>query len=121
MAKDYSCETCMYANPGNGKLVMCDRRLLTEGVEVYIDASKVNSCICHSDKPVEETRYMRPNKDMREAEDACQICGRLYNNLDSSNYDVVEFVSENNQTIDVRVCRICIEKGRGYEDRYDRI
>lgn len=123
----YDCHTCLYANLLEDGLVMCDRRLLIDNKEIYIESDKVGkSCPCHSDKFVEEWRYMRDSKDrdIRNADDACDVCGRLFNELNKDDYqDVIEEVSiktkdedgnevEHMEEYIVRKCRICIDKGR---------
>lgn len=109
----YNCKTCLYANFMNDdNLVMCDRRLLYDGKEIYIETDKIGlSCPCHSDRFVEEWRGYRSNDDVRMADDSCEVCGRLYDDMDEDNYDYVieEFDGEKYK---VRKCRICIEKGR---------
>lgn len=123
----YNCHTCLYANLLEDGLVMCDRRLLIDNKEIYIESDKVGkSCPCHSDKFVEEWRYMRDSKDrdIRNADDACDVCGRLFNELNKDDYqDVIEEVSikakdedgnevEHIEEYIVQKCRICIDKGR---------
>lgn len=126
MDNNYSCESCLYAN-GKGDLTICDRRLLLDGREIIVEASKVGlSCVCHSDRFVEETRYMvnPPNGDARKSFDSCQVCGRRYDEMNEDNYDiVVEKVKKKEKNDEgkeieiieehiVRKCRICIEKER---------
>ena len=125
MNNDYNCKTCLYANDFGEGLVMCDKKLLSENKEIIIEVDKVRlNCPCHSDRFIEETRYMRENKDLREAEDSCRVCGRLMDILNDDNYeDVVEEVitvnkDKNGKEIEtveehiVRKCKICINKGR---------
>lgn len=123
---NYNCETCLYANFVNDdNLVMCDRRLLYDGREIYIETDKIgSSCPCHSDRFVEEWRGYRSNKDVRMADDSCEICGRLYNDMNEDNYEIVveEVIikekDENGKEVEitneyaVRKCKICIDKGR---------
>lgn len=119
-----NCKTCLYAN-SKGDLVVCDRRLLLDGKEVVVETSKIGlSCPCHSSRFIDETRYMRDNKDLRDADDSCGICGRLIDMLNSDNYEyVIEEVAfldkdENGEEIEIIEehiickCKICIDKGR---------
>lgn len=108
----YNCKTCLYANNLDSGLVMCDRRLLYDNTEIYIEADKVGkSCPCHSDRFIREWRYMRDNDDIRQADDACSICGRLYDHMNEDNY-INETWEIDGRDIDMRICRICVEKGR---------
>ena len=118
MDNSYNCKTCLYANDFGNGLVMCDRRVLLDGKEVIIEEDKVGlSCPCHSDRFVEETRYMvnPPNRDARKSFDSCEVCGRRYDEMNKDNYDVVTEEVKINSTVEkrtVRKCRICIEKER---------
>lgn len=117
-----NCKGCLYANELEDKRVFCYKVVLLYGKEVYIDADKVNlPCPSHSNRFIEDWRYTSEGvQDLRNAEDACEVCGRLLNLNDEDTYDVVteEFTLKNKEGIDetkreiVQKCKICIDKGR---------
>lgn len=116
-----NCLNCLYANEKENGGVMCDKVLLIYGKEVHIEADRVElPCPSHSSRFIEETRCYFNNEDMRKAEDACEICGRLINMYDEDTHDVVveEFTvkkedgTEEVKKETVQKCKICIGKGR---------
>ncbi len=121
---DYSCKTCLYSNVIEDG-VECDKKLLLNGKTFILDDEKAKlPCPSHSSRPIEEWRYMRSNDDVRDAEDACGICGRLFNELNKDDYEeVTEIINvkgkdengkeiEEEDYISVTKCRVCIDKGR---------
>lgn len=116
-----NCKSCLYANEKENGGYMCDKVLLLYGKEVHIEPEKVElSCFNHSDKYIENWRYVNDGDDLRKADDACEVCGRIINMLDENTYDIVteEFTLKNKEGIEetkreiVQKCKICIDKGR---------
>lgn len=103
-----NCNTCLYSNFNKDGSVICDKVLLIYGKEVYVEKDKVGlNCPSHSDYPIKETRYMRDNDTLQDAEEACGICGRLINLQDDSQYEYIAYDGSL-----VTQCRICKEKKR---------
>lgn len=108
-----NCYTCLYKDKINSDgSIDCDKKVLLTGKIVHIETDKVDkSCPCHSIRFIEETRYYLNNKDMRYSYNSCSICGRLYDDMDENNYEE-ETWEIDGKTINIRRCRICIDKGR---------
>ncbi len=110
-----NCKNCLYANELSDGRVFCDKVLLMYGKEVYIDADKTEKpCPAHSNKFIEDWRYTAIGvQDIRKADDACGVCGRLINLNDISQYGYIEVQDEKGTVVDEKLqCRICREKGR---------
>jgi len=91
---------------------MCDKKLLTDDLEIYIPPDKVDlSCPAHSNRPIKETGYMRKNKYVHENGECCDICRRKINLKDKNQYEILTKEDDEGVTITLR-CRICKEKGR---------
>lgn len=83
----YNCKSCAYANQMEDGNIGCDKKLLLTGKMVVIEQDKIDlRCPAHSDYPTQEWRYDRGHGLLREAEDACCICGRLVNLNDVDTY-----------------------------------
>lgn len=116
-----NCKTCLFANINKDGSVDCDKRVLLTGEMINIEAENVDKpCPAHSSRFIPETRYGFDNQDMRKAEDACEVCGRI---LDMSSKDTYDYVTEEFTASDddgneevkkeiVQECKICIDKGR---------
>lgn len=108
----YSCKTCLFSNPLENGGVLCDKRKF-ECVEIIIPSDKIElTCPAHSEYPREETRYDRPNKLHRDAEDVCGVCHRDLNLLDRSTWGWFEVENKNSRKTMIKKCSICEEKGR---------
>lgn len=110
-----NCLNCLYSNEIEGRKVMCDKRLLSEYKEVFIEANKTElPCPAHSSKYIEETRYMRNNKWLHESEDGeyCGVCRRKVNLDDISLYNYIKIQNEDGKEVEKMQCRICKGKGR---------
>lgn len=110
-----NCKTCLYANFNNDGSAMCDKRLLSDDIEFYVPANKVElPCPCHSNRPILETRYMRDNTYIHECEEGnyCDICRRKVNLDNESQYEYIVEVDDEGNIIIKLCCRICREKKR---------
>ena len=79
MDKVYNCFNCAFLHNYNHKQVECDIKLYNEGKMVKIDRAKaesIKSCPSHSSKDVVDTRFGMANKSIKQAPDACHLCGR---------------------------------------------
>lgn len=110
--KIYNCNDCLYANPMEDGNVECDKRSMEKDIKNIITEGKVHlNCPSHSGYPILDWRYGSTGL-LRDAEDACDVCARLVDLFDDSQYDYVDVVSEDSGSVTVFKCRICIEKGR---------
>lgn len=109
-----NCKSCLYSNDLDGGEVLCDKVILLYGKEVYVESDKVDlPCPSHSNRFIEETRYMWNNKDVRVAEDSCEVCGRRVNLDDISQYGYIEVQDDKGSPAGEKMqCKICREKGR---------
>lgn len=109
-----NCLNCLYANEKDNGGVMCDKVLLIYGKEVHIEADRVElPCPSHSDRYIENWRYVNDGDDLRKAEDSCEVCGRLINLDDESQYGYIEIQDElGNPSGEKLQCKICRHKGR---------
>lgn len=110
-----NCVNCLYSDFLENGEVFCDKVILLYNKKIYVDASKVNlSCPSHSNRYIEDWRYTSEGvQDLRKAEDACEICGRLVDLDDESQYGYIEVQDEEGKVIGEKMqCKICREKGR---------
>lgn len=113
----YSCVDCMYSNFNEDGAVVCDKKSLLNGRTIAVDKDKVDKkCTAHSSYYIEDWRYGANLHNIADADDACEVCGRLLDMFDEDSYEYVEeeFLDDNKdeQTREVRKCKICIDKGR---------
>lgn len=111
---EYNCKSCLYSNFLEDGRVFCDKVILLYGKEVYVEDDKIDlPCPSHSNRFIEETRCYFNNKDVRDAEDSCGVCGRLVDLDDISQYGYIEVQDEEGKFIGEKLqCKICREKGR---------
>lgn len=109
-----NCKTCLYSNFLENGDVMCDKVILLYGKEVHVPTDNVDKpCPSHSSRFIEETRYYFNNKDMRNSENSCEVCGRLVDLNDISQYGYIEVQDEKGNVNGEKLqCRICRGKGR---------
>ena len=101
--ENYNCTNCAYANEMEGGSIGCDKKLLLTGKMIIIEKDKINSkCPAHSDYPIEEWRYDRGHGLLKDADDACCVCGRLVNLNDTDTYLIY-----GNSAL---YCKICDDK-----------
>lgn len=110
-----NCENCLYSNFMEDGSVMCDKRLLSENKEVYVQVDKIKlECPAHSSKLIEETKYLRNNKWLHEAEEGnyCEVCRREVDLKDITQYGYIEVQDEKGDVIGEKMqCRICRGEG----------
>lgn len=108
----YRCVDCLYANELYNGDVYCDKREFEE-VKIIVPKDKVDrNCPSHSSYPTEETRYSRPWKYLRDADDVCQVCGRMLDLRVNDQYKYVKVEKKDGNIDVIRKCNICINKGR---------
>lgn len=108
----YRCVDCLYANELYNGDVYCDKREFEE-VKIIVPKDKVDlNCPSHSSYPTEETRYARPWTYLKDADDVCQVCGRMLDLRNNEQYEYVNVENDKGEINAVRKCRICINKGR---------
>ena len=111
-----NCTNCLYSNEMENGVIMCDKKLLYEGKEIYIAVNKAKlPCPAHSNRYIEETRYMRNNMWLHESEEGeyCEVCRRKVDLEDISQYGYIEIQNEEGKVIGEKMqCRICRGKGR---------
>lgn len=99
----YNCKSCAYANGMEDGNIGCDKKLLLTGKMIIIEKEQTDlKCPCHSDYPIQEWRYDRGNGLLRDADDACCVCGRLVNLNDVDTYLIAGSSS--------LYCKICDDK-----------
>ena len=112
----YNCTNCLYSNEMENGEVMCDKKLLSEDKEIYIQIDKIKlPCPAHSSKYIEEIRYMRNNTWLHESEEGeyCEVCRRKVDLEDISQYGYIEIQDEEGNVAGEKMqCRICRGKGR---------
>lgn len=111
---EYTCKDCMYANALPSGDVDCDKKILLNGKIHKVAKSKVDKpCPSHSDKPIENWRYVESRRILRDCDDSCEVCGRLVDLNDISQYKYIEIQNENGDTVGEKMqCKICGHKGR---------
>lgn len=111
---EYTCKDCFYANFNKDDSVSCDKKVLLTGKMCEIEKEKVDkSCPSHSEQPIENWRYVENRKVLSDCDDSCEICNRLVNLNDISQYGYIEVQDKNGKIIGERMqCKICRHKGR---------
>lgn len=110
----YNCESCLYGNKKDNGGYLCDKVLLIYGKEIHIEPENATKdCLNHSDKFIEDWRYTTVGvQDIRNADDACGVCGRLVKLSDYSQYGFVDIFDDKGAFKGEKMqCRICKEKG----------
>lgn len=105
----YNCHTCKFKNIEKEDKILCDRRYFENIIsEIDINRTQLN-CPCHSDYPIEETRYDMDNIYLHEADDVCEICHRQLINKDMWRY--IKVKTDNEEQKKIKVCKLCERKG----------
>lgn len=111
---NYSCRSCLYSNFNEDGSVVCDKNLLIYGKLSRRDIELVDKdCIVHSDRKIENWRYVESGKYLSGCHDSCDVCGRLVELNDISQYGYIEVYDKNGDITGEKMqCKICRNKGR---------
>lgn len=99
MEKVYNCFNCDFLYDYDHKHIYCDIKLYNQDKLIKVDRLKgqqMKDCPSHSDKDVIDTRYGMANNSIKEAPDACCMCGRRLDLKREDTYVCIEG-EENNR------------------------